>query len=92
MLTLPLAVSGVFGLIYLTGGSLSVPSYFGIILLTGLVARDSVLFIERIIQLRKEGEEREIRHNEGEERKAQANPDDHTHHSVRPPSRSPRSH
>lgn len=57
MLTLPLAVSGVFGLIYLTGGSLSVPSYFGIILLTGLVARDSVLFIERIIQLRKEGEE-----------------------------------
>lgn len=57
MLTLPLAVSGVFGLIYLTGGSLNVPSYFGIILLTGLVARDSVLFIERIIQLRKEGEE-----------------------------------
>ncbi|MDQ7039037.1 MAG: efflux RND transporter permease subunit [Aquificota bacterium] len=57
MLTLPLAVSGVFGLIYLTGGSLSVPSYFGIILLTGLVARDSVLFIERIIQLRKEGED-----------------------------------
>ncbi len=55
MLTLPLAVSGVFGLLYLTGNSLSVPSYFGIILLTGIVARDSVLFIERIIQLRKEG-------------------------------------
>ncbi len=56
MLTLPLAVSGVFGLLYLTGTSLSVPSYFGIILLVGIVARDSVLFIERIIQLRKEGE------------------------------------
>ncbi len=56
MLTLPLAVSGVFGLLYLTDSSLSVPSYFGIILLIGLVARDSVLFIERIIQLRKEGE------------------------------------
>ncbi len=55
MLTLPLAVSGVFGLLYLTGSSLSVPSYFGIILLIGLVARDSVLFIERIVQLRKEG-------------------------------------
>ncbi len=55
MLTLPLAVSGVFGLLYLTGSSLSVPSYFGIILLIGLVGRDSVLFIERIVQLRKEG-------------------------------------
>jgi hydrophobe/amphiphile efflux-1 (HAE1) family protein len=56
MLTLPLAVSGVFGLLFITGNSLSVSSYFGIILLVGLVARDSVLFIERIIQLRKEGE------------------------------------
>ena len=56
MLTLPLAVSGVFGLLYITGNSISVPSYFGVILLVGLVARDSVLFIERIIQLRKEGE------------------------------------
>ena len=56
MITLPLAISGVFGLIYLTGNTLNVPSYFGIILLIGLVARDSVLFIERIIQIRKEGE------------------------------------
>ncbi len=56
MLTLPLAVSGVFGLLYVTGNSLSVPSYFGIILLIGIVARDSVLFIERIVQLRKGGE------------------------------------
>ncbi|EDP75956.1 cation efflux (AcrB/AcrD/AcrF family) protein [Hydrogenivirga sp. 128-5-R1-1] len=56
MLTLPLAVAGVFGLLYLTNNSLSVPSYFGIILLIGIVARDSVLFIERIVQLRKEGE------------------------------------
>ncbi len=56
MLTLPLAISGVFGLIYITGESLNLPSYFGIILLIGLVARDSVLFIERIVQLRKEGE------------------------------------
>ncbi len=55
MLTLPLAISGVFGLLYFTGNSLSIPSYFGIILLIGIVARDSVLFIERIVQLRKEG-------------------------------------
>jgi len=62
LLTLPLALSGVFGLLsgvfgllFLTGTSLSVPSYFGIILLVGIVARDSVLFIERILQLRREG-------------------------------------
>lgn len=56
LLTLPLMISGVFGLLYLTNTSLSVPSYFGVILLVGIVARDSVLFIERIVQLRKEGE------------------------------------
>ena len=56
MLTLPLAISGVFGLLLLSGSSLNINSYFGIILLIGLVARDSVLFIERIVQLRKEGE------------------------------------
>ncbi len=55
MLTLPLAISGIFGLLLITDTSLSVPSYFGIILLMGIVARDAVLFIERIIQLRKEG-------------------------------------
>lgn len=55
LLTLPLAVSGVFGFILLTEGTLNVTSYFGIILLIGLVTRDSVLFIERIIQLKKEG-------------------------------------
>ncbi|MEJ5172212.1 MAG: efflux RND transporter permease subunit [Hydrogenothermaceae bacterium] len=55
LLTLPFAVSGVFALILLTGTTLNVTSYFGIILLIGLVTRDSVLFIERIIQLKKEG-------------------------------------
>ncbi|MEZ0322733.1 MAG: efflux RND transporter permease subunit [Hydrogenothermaceae bacterium] len=55
LLTLPFAISGVFGLILLTGTTLNVTSYFGIILLVGLVTRDSVLFIERIIQLKKDG-------------------------------------
>ena len=57
MLTLPLAIFGVFGFLIITGNTLNEPSYFGIILLMGLVARDSVLFIERIIQLRSEGQE-----------------------------------
>ncbi|RMG99718.1 MAG: efflux RND transporter permease subunit, partial [Aquificota bacterium] len=55
LLMVPFAVMGAFGLLYLTGTSLSVPSYFGVILLVGIIVRDAVLFIERIIQLRKEG-------------------------------------
>ncbi|MCS7277526.1 MAG: efflux RND transporter permease subunit, partial [Aquificaceae bacterium] len=55
LLMVPLAVAGTFGLLYITGTSLSVPSYFGIILLVGIIVRDAVLFIERIVQLRKEG-------------------------------------
>jgi len=55
LLMVPLAVAGTFGLLFLTNTSLSVPSYFGVILLVGLIVRDAVLFIERIIQLRKEG-------------------------------------
>ncbi|MCS7308309.1 MAG: efflux RND transporter permease subunit, partial [Aquificaceae bacterium] len=55
LLMVPLAIAGTFGLLLLTNTSLSVPSYFGIILLVGIIVRDAVLFIERIIQLRKEG-------------------------------------
>lgn len=55
LLMVPLAVAGAFGLLYITNTSLSVPSYFGLILLVGIIVRDAVLFIERIIQLRKEG-------------------------------------
>ncbi len=55
LLMVPLAVAGTFGLLYFSGTSLSVPTYFGIILLIGIIVRDAVLFIERIIQLRKEG-------------------------------------
>ncbi|MEN3033535.1 MAG: efflux RND transporter permease subunit [Aquificaceae bacterium] len=57
LLMVPTAVAGTFGLLSLTGTSLSIPSYFGIILLTGIIVRDAVLFIERIIQLREEGVE-----------------------------------
>ncbi|SHK22380.1 efflux RND transporter permease subunit [Thermocrinis minervae] len=55
LLMVPLAAMGAFGLLSLTGTSLSVPSYFGIILLIGIIVRDAVLFIERILQLEKEG-------------------------------------
>jgi len=55
LLMIPLSVPGLFGLMYITGTSLNISSYFGIILLVGIIVRDAVLFIERIIQLREEG-------------------------------------
>ena len=55
LVMVPLSIMGAFGLLWLTNTSLSVPSYFGIILLVGIIVRDAVLFIERIIQLKKEG-------------------------------------
>lgn len=55
LLTVPFAISGAFGLILIAGNTLNITTYFGIILLIGLVTRDSVLFIERIIQLKQEG-------------------------------------
>ncbi|HIP42318.1 MAG TPA: efflux RND transporter permease subunit [Aquifex aeolicus] len=57
LLMIPLTIPGVFGLMYFTGTPLNVSSYFGIILLVGIIVRDAVLFIERIIQLRNEGYE-----------------------------------
>ena len=55
LMMVPLTIPGIFGLMYITNTSLNVSSYFGIILLIGIIVRDAVLFIERIIQLKKEG-------------------------------------
>ena len=52
LLMLPFAVFGIFGFIILTKTTLNVASYFGIIMLVGLITRDAVLFIDRIIQLK----------------------------------------
>ena len=55
LLMLPFSIFGIFGFIILTGTTLNVASYFGIILLVGLITRDAVLFIDRIVQLKSEG-------------------------------------
>ena len=55
LLMLPFSIFGVFGFILLTNTTLNVASYFGIILLIGLITRDAVLFIDRIVQLKDEG-------------------------------------
>ena len=55
LLMVPLVVLGLSFFLVLTNTSFSIPTFFGIILLVGIIVRDAVLFIERIIQLRKEG-------------------------------------
>ncbi|RMD46076.1 MAG: efflux RND transporter permease subunit, partial [Aquificota bacterium] len=52
LLMLPFAIFGIFGFILITKTTLNVASYFGIILLVGLITRDAVLFIDRIVQLK----------------------------------------
>ncbi|RMA96110.1 efflux RND transporter permease subunit [Hydrogenothermus marinus] len=52
LLMVPFSIFGIFGFIILTNTSLNVASYFGIILLVGIITRDAVLFIDRIVQLK----------------------------------------
>jgi HAE1 family hydrophobic/amphiphilic exporter-1 len=58
MLSLPLAVSGAFGLLALTGNTLNMLSMIGLILLTGLVGKNAILLVDYTNTLRRRGMER----------------------------------
>jgi multidrug efflux pump len=55
MLTVPLAVAGALLGLYLTGSSLNIYSQIGIIMLIGIAAKNGVLIVEFINQLRDAG-------------------------------------
>ncbi|MBM3572555.1 MAG: efflux RND transporter permease subunit, partial [Alphaproteobacteria bacterium] len=55
MLTVPLAVTGALGAIWLTGGTINVYSQIGMIMLVGLVAKNGILIVEFSNQMRVEG-------------------------------------
>jgi HAE1 family hydrophobic/amphiphilic exporter-1 len=55
MMSLPLAVSGAFGLLALTGNSLSMMSMIGMILLTGLAGKSAILLVDYTNSLRRQG-------------------------------------
>jgi len=58
MLSLPLATVGVFGLLLLTGKTLNIFSYLGIIMLVGIVTKNAILLVDFTNQLRARGLER----------------------------------
>lgn len=54
-LTIPLAIVGVIGMLFITGTTLSVVAFIGIIMLTGIVVNNSIVLVDYINQLRERG-------------------------------------
>jgi HAE1 family hydrophobic/amphiphilic exporter-1 len=57
MLTVPLATIGVFFALFLTGATVNVYSFIGVIMLSGIVTRNAILLIDRINQRRDLGQD-----------------------------------
>ena len=55
LLTVPLAVVGAIAVFYFQGKSLNIMAIIGIILLVGIAVNDSIILVDAINQLRKEG-------------------------------------
>ena len=57
MLTVPLAITGALYALWITGQSLNIYSQIGLIILVGIAAKNGILIVEFINQLRDEGKE-----------------------------------
>jgi multidrug efflux pump subunit AcrB len=55
LLTVPLALTGAFGTLYLTGMSLNLYSQIGLVMLVGLATKNGILIVEFANQLRSQG-------------------------------------
>jgi HAE1 family hydrophobic/amphiphilic exporter-1 len=58
MLALPLSTAGAFGALYLTGDTISIISMIGLITLTALVVKNSILLVDYTNTLREKGMDR----------------------------------
>ena len=58
MLSLPLSLIGVVGMMLLTGDTLSIMSMIGLVLLMGLVTKNAILLVDYTKRLRQEGKDR----------------------------------
>jgi HAE1 family hydrophobic/amphiphilic exporter-1 len=59
MLSLPLSLIGVVLALLMTGGTLNLMSFIGVIMLMGLVAKNAILLLDAARELEKEGMDRE---------------------------------
>ena len=55
MLALPLSISGALGALWITGNTINVYSLIGLVLLVGLVTKNSILLVDYTNTLRREG-------------------------------------
>jgi len=58
LLTIPLAVVGSILIFFITGQSFNMMAFIGIIMLVGIAVNDSIILVDRILQLQKDGLER----------------------------------
>ncbi|MGQ8338114.1 efflux RND transporter permease subunit [Sunxiuqinia sp. A32] len=58
LLTIPLAVVGSILVFFILGKTLNIMAFIGVIMLVGIAVNDSIIFIDRILQLRNEGMQR----------------------------------
>jgi hydrophobe/amphiphile efflux-1 (HAE1) family protein len=59
LMAVPLAIAGSFGFLLLTGMNLDIMAFIGIIMLTGIVAKNAILLVEFTNQQREKGMDRE---------------------------------
>ena len=55
ILTVPLAAVGAFGIFFIMGSPLNIMAYIGIIMLGGIAVNDSIILVDAIRQLQREG-------------------------------------
>ncbi|MCX5885794.1 MAG: efflux RND transporter permease subunit, partial [Proteobacteria bacterium] len=58
MLAVPLSMIGALGYLWITGNTINIMSMIGMIMLTGLVVKNSILLVDYTIHLRSQGMER----------------------------------
>ena len=54
MLSIPFALIGSFGLLYITGSTLSMVSLMGVLMLVGIVVNNGILYVDTVNKLREE--------------------------------------
>jgi HAE1 family hydrophobic/amphiphilic exporter-1 len=59
LVSVPLALIGSYWVMYLTGSSMDVAAYIGLILMVGIVVNNAIVIVDRMNQLRRSGKERE---------------------------------